>query len=361
MAVFDVAILGGGPAGCAAAIPLARAGLRCVLVADPDLGPDRIEAIAPRLRGLLPRLGAGAEALITDAIPCPGLVCYWADGAPAERSFIFDPHGEAMLVDRRSFDRRLLGLAQASGARVIAPARALALSPARGGEIRIALDAPHPRLRARQVLLATGPLRRRLDPPPPPNDLLIALTIVGRARPGDADPRLLLEADREGWFYACAGPGGSAAICLLTDRETLAAGAGKNALLAAALRRSPAVRAFADRHDWRGPCRAVPVPCFSRPSAAGPGIARIGAARRHHDPLTGRGVVEAMRDGCRAAEVLLGTGTLGAEQDYASYWQERTAFYSAAADRFNSDFWSRRLPARERLRQSNRLARLELL
>lgn len=53
----DVAIIGGGPAGCAAAISLALSGLRVALLERTSYGPARVgETLPPAVQPLLREL-----------------------------------------------------------------------------------------------------------------------------------------------------------------------------------------------------------------------------------------------------------------------------------------------------------------
>ena len=58
MTNFDVAILGGGPAACSAALSLSKRGVRIGIFAGPDAKQRPTETASPALRRILVSLGA---------------------------------------------------------------------------------------------------------------------------------------------------------------------------------------------------------------------------------------------------------------------------------------------------------------
>lgn len=141
----DVAIAGGGPAGCAAAIMLARAGHAVTLI-DPDLPRcDVPESLHEATAGLLRDMGASQvlETCVHQAVP---------DLAP----------GVSLHVERARFDRALRAVATGMGVRLIT---GTVLEPAIEDGIVAGLDCDGCQVRARLTIDASGPqqmLRRRL-------------------------------------------------------------------------------------------------------------------------------------------------------------------------------------------------------
>src|SRR4051812_46217267 len=124
---FDVLILGGGPAGCAAAIALARAGRPVAVLERTRYADDRVgETLAPEVSPWLARLGAAEALRAVPGVESPGVVSLWGGAAPGETDFLFNPYGPGRHVDRTRLDAALADAAEAVGAVVVrgfAPAR----------------------------------------------------------------------------------------------------------------------------------------------------------------------------------------------------------------------------------------------
>ena len=119
MAVADVAVVGGGPAGTAAAITLARAGRDVVLVDKATFPRDKIcgDGLTAGALRLLERLGLD-PATVPSWQPVDDVVV----SSPSHHEVTFPlPHGQglyAVVARRTELDRALLDLARAAGVRV---------------------------------------------------------------------------------------------------------------------------------------------------------------------------------------------------------------------------------------------------
>ena len=103
---LEVAILGGGPAGCATALALARRGISNILVAEPGQRPgNRVgESVPPEIRLLLEELGICEAFLREGHDPCFGSCSSWGNAALGYNDFLFNPHGNGWHLDRSRFD-----------------------------------------------------------------------------------------------------------------------------------------------------------------------------------------------------------------------------------------------------------------
>ena len=121
---WDAVVVGGGPAGAAAAITLARAGRRALLVERHAVVGFKLgESLPPQARPLAEYLLAGTELDEDAAFPVHGNVSCWGGDEPAVHHFFFTPHGHGLRLDRPRFDRALRRSARAAGARVLEDAK----------------------------------------------------------------------------------------------------------------------------------------------------------------------------------------------------------------------------------------------
>src|SRR6185436_16198284 len=92
-----IAIVGGGPAGCAAALTLRRylPALSATLVTRPSVGdsPTVGETLSPGVLPLLNYLGLREEFLRLGQLPCGGTASAWGSGHVGERNYLFTGQG----------------------------------------------------------------------------------------------------------------------------------------------------------------------------------------------------------------------------------------------------------------------------
>src|SRR5688572_11234517 len=105
---FDVAIIGGGPAGTSSAIALARTGRSVAVLERSGYEEARIgETLPPEARVPLVRLGVWDRFLEQGHARSPGTASAWGREELEENDFIFNPFGNGWHLDRRRFDAML--------------------------------------------------------------------------------------------------------------------------------------------------------------------------------------------------------------------------------------------------------------
>ncbi len=308
-------IVGGGPAGAAAAIGLARAGLPPLLIErdaetrDALCGGFLSWATIRRLSGL------GVDPLALGAHPVDRVVLF--SGARSASARLPAP---AAALSRRALDTALIEQAQAAGAAIQRGVGAKALENGRlrlddGGEVstdRLVLATGKHELRGAARPRASGDvavgLRWRLAPSPALHRL--------------AAGRIELHLFRGGYAGLVLQEDGGANLCLAVRRSRFAeAGSRPEALLEAILREAPALAARFDAAAGIGAPQAVAnVPYGWRARDGEPGLYRIGDQAGVIPSLAGEGIAIAIASGLAAADAIA-TG------------QPSTRFQPALADR----------------------------
>jgi flavin-dependent dehydrogenase len=156
--LYDVAIAGGGPAGAACGIALARSGYR-VLIANLPSGRRFPfgETVPPDICFELSRLGC-RESFIRDAHPPSlGMRSIWGSETPQFRDSFTNPLGCGWYVDRSRFEATLLAEAESSGVDLRHGARIVSAIPQQGcWMVNLSSADGHCLLTARFLVDATG-------------------------------------------------------------------------------------------------------------------------------------------------------------------------------------------------------------
>lgn len=114
--VYDVAVLGGGPAGATAARCLAAWGHRVIVLTRPAPGPPLAESLTPSVARVLRSTGFLDIVERSQAIRSTGHTVRWGKGDARDEPFATGELGWQVIRDK--FDRTLLNVASDAGAAV---------------------------------------------------------------------------------------------------------------------------------------------------------------------------------------------------------------------------------------------------
>ena len=315
----EVAIVGGGPAGCAAAIELAKHGHQVVLIDRHVTNRSRVgESLHPRARLTLEQLGIWEPFLELPSLAFPGIVSIWGDGIPLEHDFLASVFDAGWHLDRFCFDAMMLTSAERQGAhvyrgsvvrRIEETARRVwsieigETSAARSLVVdsKILIDATG---RSASVASRLGARRRQLD-----RQLAIAAHFVTAGQP-PGDLRLMLEAIDCGWLYRVPACGGGEVVVLVTDPARWPRGLTAQAnYWRQSLQKSRLLNSDRYQTASRFHFRAVETSYLS--PTAGRNWAAVGDAALQLDVLSGQGIIRGLESGMRiagmAANVLSGS------------------------------------------------------
>ena len=149
----DVAVVGAGPAGSAAAWQLARRGLDVALIDQHAFPRDKVcgDGLIPDAHAALRRMGV-LDEVMAQALPVSHVRCTGPRGGQV------DVPGTLAVLPRRQLDHLLVRAAERAGARLLMPARfeAPLLAADRVAGVRLRLGDARHELRAHWVVLATG-------------------------------------------------------------------------------------------------------------------------------------------------------------------------------------------------------------
>ncbi|HUQ63836.1 MAG TPA: geranylgeranyl reductase family protein [Acidimicrobiales bacterium] len=313
----DVAVVGGGPAGAAAAITLARAG-RDVVVLDKARFPrdkccgDGLTAAALRH---LERLG-----LRPDGVPSWQPVDdVWVRG-PSGHSVRFPLPGPgvfAAIATRTELDAALLDVARAEGAKVLDGHALTGATPiAEGSAVQLDVDGMEP-IVAPYAIGADGawsPLRHALGANQPGylGDWHAFRQYFSGVGPLASSMWVWFDADLlPGYAWSFPLPGGRANVGFGILRSAGIPVREMKAMWPDLLARShirdvlgPGAHPEAPHKAWPIPARIDSVPL----TAAGGRALFVGDAACATDALTGEGIAQALLTGERAAEAIIAAG-----------------------------------------------------
>ncbi len=291
---FDVVVIGGGPAGSAAAIGCAQRGLRVAMIERQEFPRFRPgESLHPGIEPVLAQLGVAGQLCVQDALRFNGHWVQW-NGPLRFIGFGSDDKGSwrGFQIPRAKLDTALLQHAAALGVMVHQPCRALAVLGEKSRVSGVITDSGP--LHADYVIDASGAsawLHRQLG-----------LTIRR------CSPRLIA---RYGYVRGCplayrhaphlsAVPGGWTWIAnvqaQLTHWTHLAFDAPN-------LRR-PAIPEQLQHLPTQGATHGADVTWRISTAVAGNGYFMVGDAASQLDPASSHGVLKALMTGMQAAQVV---------------------------------------------------------
>ena len=356
MADFDVLIAGAGPAGCATALSLAAFApeLRVGLVDASGLGAAHIgETVPPPIKPVLVHLGVWDVFAAAGHCPSYRTVAAWGDPRLTGNEFLFHTEQAGWRLDRTAFNGMLV---QAARSRVAAHLRAKVVAlahEAHGWCVSLSDGTTHT---AQFIVDATGraaTLARRCGFRPVNLDRLVGcwLTVASCS---DGTEGLMIETFPAGWWYTAAVPRGGRIVACMTDADLvralgLSCGGGLERLLA----KTKNVQQVVDISRPIDRPKIYPAGSRRLEGKTTLPLLCVGDAAMCYDPISGQGIVKALRSGIFAAYAIgdflrdgdvrgLSRYQLMLDREFASYREALRGYYTQERRWPNRPFWRRR-------------------
>lgn len=360
----DVLVMGGGVAGSATAIALARSGCSVTLIEPLNCTSQGVgEALPPETRPVLARLGLWDRFRSDGHLTSFGTQACWGGSDPYENNFLFSPYGSGWCLDRAKFNAMMFESARAAGARTLRPANIL-LPELRCGTWHLDMSCADgaPGLRARFLVDATGrraSIARAQGARSIVCDRLLA--IVGRygrssqrsqSRGAQSHCPVLIEAVENGWWYSASIPGEELAVAYLTDSDQLPHDRGRFAFWPRLMAEAPHTWDRVRNRTVSGQLFAISAHTSCLEHTCGPTWLAVGDAAASLDPLSSHGIHKSLLSGVMAAQVI--QRRLSGDQEslreythrthalFTRYLQKRMWYYERERRWPQSKFWARR-------------------
>jgi flavin-dependent dehydrogenase len=317
---WDVVVVGGGPAGAATAITLAKFGQRVERGSSSfKLG----ETLPPTSIGLVKHFLGDPEDSEQDL---PGLfntagnVSLWATDEAEVTNFFFTPNGFGLCVERLAFDEALRSKAVAAGATLLKGVRFRSCERIAdrsfNWQLRLTSETRTHQYHARYLVDFSGRraiVAKTLGIQTVDNDDLLFAYAQWFSRDGDDDDRYTrIEATPDGWWYSNRLPGTEGnktkrLVVLHTDKDLPTARIaahrqGFDHLLESSTLIAPLLEAEGYRPC--GTIRGAPANSQRLRDFCGDAWMAVGDAAQAYDPLSSQGIDKALKTASHAGHMI---------------------------------------------------------
>ena len=356
---FDVAIIGGGPAGASLAISLRHQGLSVLVAERSEYQQWRPgETLNPRVSIPLSKLGVMNVLIETPHLASQAIRAAWGSSNLTENHFIYNQYGTGWFVSRNEFDSALASAAEDLGAVVLRGTNYVSATRKHLWHISLRNGSGALHVKAKLIVDATGrvsQVARGLGARAISYDQLIAL--VGILSPNSlgevVESALTLETIEEGWWYKVPLPTGYVLAAFMTDRDIfLDNRSSPTSYWFKMIKRSEHLTHLLERFRLKDDIQIKNASTFRLDKFSGFGWLAVGDAACAFDPLAGNGILKALESGIDSSSDILRNGldeakafdnyALSMAIKFENYLIQRSIYYEKERRWPQSSFWSRR-------------------
>ena len=316
MPTADVVIVGGGPAGAAIALALARGGISPIVLEAHSASQMKVgECLPPTINPLLHHFGLTERLRRRGNLPSYGNRFVWGSNSIEERDFIFGPTGAGWRLDRAAFEDELMQASTEAGARWRYGRRLVACSRENDTRFKFTVKGlgSIETYRSDFVVDATGRsarLARQLGARRVVYDRLIGAAGFFEGNPdapSEEDSTTLVEAVSSGWWYSSRLPGGKLIAVYMTDGDLLDHALRQTDSWLALLNKTTYTAQRVREHSVGDPTppRILPAHTVRLTTVTGNGWLAAGDSAVAFDPLASHGISMAMGSGFHAASSII--------------------------------------------------------
>jgi flavin-dependent dehydrogenase len=357
-AKFDVIILGGGPAGAAAAISLLQKGYKVAIIEKSDFTGVKIgETVQPQIVSILAGIKIDA-AIFNKHLPSYSNLSSWGSVSLQENNFFFNPFGNGWHLNRLQFDTQLVQHAVKAGAKIFLNSEVKSVKQDNAGNwefIFISNDI-HKTIECCFAADASGRnsfLVKKMGGKRKNADHLIALAAIAPTNSKCNQTNFtMVESVKTGWWYSADIPGDKTVTAFMTDADLFKT---ENCEPAAFFSKSISKTRYTKSRYPVLRTHNIGIHAansYLMSCTHGKNWIAIGDAAMAFDPLSSQGIYKAVKSGINAAELIndyfngdadglaVYSNTINAA--FEKYLQQRKIYYADEKRWPGSLFWKRR-------------------
>ena len=356
--MFDVVILGGGPAGSSSAISLLQKGYSVAIIEKTDYSKIRTgETIQPQILSLLSDLKINEE-IFQHHLPSHAIQSVWGEPSLKENNFFSSPFGHGWHLNRLKFDKQLISHAEKSGVTIFKAGLIKTITQVDSGSWNIRfLNQDHIKIiRSRFIIDATGRssllvkkqggFRKNID------HLIGLITIPEINCQVKQTNFTLIESVKTGWWYSADIPGNKTVVAYMTDADLYKKeSCNKEDFFNRLFSKTTYTK---EKSPGSKPDNIVmhAANSYLMSKTHGKNWIAIGDAAMAFDPLSSQGIYKAIKSGISSAKLINEhfNGNSTALQNYSNslnaafekYLQQRKLYYGDEKRWPGELFWKRR-------------------